>query len=169
MFKRSISVFALAALTVIGVFWFSGEGAAQYYYRRATQYPFVSAIDDPTAYGAYTQGPGFYYYGGYVPPSAPEEQVAYIHVRVSPPHAEISFQGSKTSQIGSSRLFTSPPLTQGEDFTYNIRVSWKENGREVSQDRTIPVRAGDRLSIVFRAPGSTAGTSTLRTGSGSQP
>jgi hypothetical protein len=50
------------------------------------------------------------------PASAPEEQVAYVHVRVSPPQAEISFEGSKTAQIGSSRLYVSPPLVPGENY-----------------------------------------------------
>ena len=95
--------------------------------------------------------------------------MAYVHVRVSPPHAEISFEGSKTVQIGTSRLYVSPPLNQGENYTYTIRVSWKENGGEVTQTRTVGVRAGDRLSVVFREPVSTAGTSTLKTTSRAQP
>jgi uncharacterized protein (TIGR03000 family) len=133
--------------------------------------PFASSIDDPNVYGRYIQGPGFLYTPSELrsllsvpltPPSAPQDQVAYIHIRVAPPHAQISIQGSKTSQIGSSRLFVSPPLNQGEKYQYDIRVSWNENGNQITQDRTIPIRAGDRLSIVFREPANGVGSSTLR-------
>ena len=167
MSRQSISVYGVAALALLGVLWGSGRAAAQYSYRPAPQYPFVSSIDAPNVYGAYTQGPGFFYTGGVAPASAPEEQVAYIHVRVSPPHAEIRFEGSKTAQIGSSRLYVSPPLNQGQNYTYDIQVSWKENGREVTQDRRVPVRAGDRLSVVFRALAGAARTSTLQARPGS--
>src|SRR5262249_46034390 len=141
----------------------------QYFYQRyfrtntGPMVPFVSSIDAPDTYGAYTEGPGFFYSARVAPASAPEEQVAYVHVRVSPPYAEISFEGSKTAQIGSSRLYVSPPLVQGENYTYTIRVTWAEIGGEVTQTRKLPVRAGDRLSVVFRAPANAAGTPTLQT------
>jgi hypothetical protein len=130
MCKRSISIHAWATLAVLAVLWSSGQARAQYFYQRyfrintGPMFPFVSSIDAPDTYGSYTEGPGFFYSGRVAPASAPEEQVAYVHVRVSPPHAEISIEGSKTAQIGSSRLYVSPPLVQGENYTYTIRVSW---------------------------------------------
>jgi uncharacterized protein (TIGR03000 family) len=175
MCKRNVSVGALVTLAVLAGLWNAGQARAQYFYQRYFQtntgpmFPFESSIDAPDTYGAYTQGPGFFYSTRVAPASAPEEQVAYVHVRVSPPHAEISFEGNKTAQIGSSRLYVSPPLVPGQNYTYTIRVSWKENGGEVTQTRTVGVRAGDRLSVAFREPASTAGTSTLRTTSGAQP
>jgi uncharacterized protein (TIGR03000 family) len=173
MLKATIAIHGMTALALCGVLWNSGQARAQYYYQRfyqpANSYPFVSSIDAPDTYGSYTQGPGFFYRSAVAPPNAPEEQVAYVHVRVSPPHAEISFEGSKTAQIGSSRLYVSPPLTQGENYTYDIKVSWNENGRVITQARKVAVRAGDRLSVVFRAPANTAVTSTLQTKPGTQP
>jgi uncharacterized protein (TIGR03000 family) len=175
MRKRSLLVHVLAMLAALVVLWGSSQARAQYFYQRyfrtntGPMFPFESSIDAPDTYGAYTEGPGFFYSTRVAPASAPEEQLAYVHVRVSPPDAEISFEGSKTAQIGSSRLYVSPPLVQGKDYTYTIRVSWKENGGEVTQTRTVPVRAGDRLSIVFRAPPNPAGTSTLQTTAGTQP
>jgi uncharacterized protein (TIGR03000 family) len=144
----------------------------QYFYQRyfrtaGPAFPFVSSIDAPNVYGAYTEGPGFFYSNAMPPADAPEEQVAYLHIRVVPAHAAISIEGSKTASIGSSRLYVSPPLNQGENFTYTIHVSWKENGKEVTQDRKVPVRAGDRLSIVFREQQPPATTSTLQTKPGS--
>src|SRR5262249_537834 len=120
MWKQSVSGLAVALLGVLTVLGGSGQARAQYYYqpfyRTNTEpmFPFVSSIDAPDTYGAYTEGPGFFYAARVAPASTPEEQVAYVHVRVSPPHAEISFEGSKTAQIGGSRLYVSPPLVQGE-------------------------------------------------------
>jgi uncharacterized protein (TIGR03000 family) len=141
----------------------------QYFFQRyfntanSPQFPYTDSIDAMNSYGAYTEGPGFFYSSAVPPASAPEEQVAYVHVRVAPPHAEISFEGSKTSQIGSSRLYVSPPLNQGQNYTYTIQVSWKENGRVVTQERKVPVRAGDRLSIVFREQATAAPAPTPQT------
>jgi uncharacterized protein (TIGR03000 family) len=172
--QRSISVRSLATLAVLAVLWTSGQAKAQYYQRfyrtnTGSMLPFMSSIDAPDTYGAYTEGPGFFYKAAVGPASAPEEQVAYVHIRVSPPHAEISIEGSKTAQIGSSRLYVSPPLMHGQNYTYDIRVSWKENGREVTQTRTVAVRAGDRLSVVFRAPADSGGSSTLQTRPATKP
>jgi uncharacterized protein (TIGR03000 family) len=175
MCKRAISVHVLATLAVLVLLWGSSRARAQYFYQRyfgtntGTMFPFQSSIDATDTYGSYTEGPGFFYSTRVAPASSPEEQVAYVHVRVSPPHAEISFEGSKTAQIGSSRLYVSPPLMSGQNYTYTIRVSWKKTGGEVTQTRTVGVRAGDRLSVAFREPASTAGTSTLQTASGAQP
>jgi uncharacterized protein (TIGR03000 family) len=175
MCKRSLWVHVLATLAVLVVLYGTGQARAQYFYQRYFQtntgpmFPFESSIDAPDTYGAYTEGPGFFYRARVAPASAPEEQVAYVHVRVSPPHAEISFEGSKTAQIGSSRLYVSPPLVQGKDYTYTIRVSWKENGGEVNQTRNVAVRAGDRVSVAFRAPANPAVTSALQTTPGAQP
>ena len=160
MSKQTACMRGLPALAVFALLCVSDRVAAQTYYRPATRYPFISSIDAPDTYGAYTEGPGFFYTGGVRPASAPEEQVAYIHVRVSPAHAEISFQGSKTTQIGTSRLYESPPLNQGQNYEYDIRVSWNNNGQVVTQDRKVFVRAGDRLSVVFREPANSPGAAT---------
>jgi uncharacterized protein (TIGR03000 family) len=175
MLKQALSIHGVMLLAVLGVVGASCPARAQYYYQQfyrtnpPTLFPFETAIDAPETYGSYTQGPGFFYSGRIGDANTPEEQAAYIHVRVSPPHAEISFEGSKTAQIGSSRLYVSPPLVAGKNYTYTIRVSWKENGGEVSQTRQFGVRAGDRLSVVFRAPATAAPPATMQTTPAAQP
>ncbi len=154
--QRKLLLNALPALYVLWVLATSTPAPAQFRYRPANQYPFIDSIDAPMTYGGYTEGPGFFYTGGIAPSDAPEEQVAYVHVRVSPPHAEISFEGSKTSQIGTSRLYMSPPLVQGQNYTYDIRVSWNDNGQVVTKERKIMIRAGDRLSVAFRRDAASA-------------
>ncbi|HLN31317.1 MAG TPA: TIGR03000 domain-containing protein [Gemmataceae bacterium] len=164
MIRQKHLALGSAAVAVLGGMLIASQGMAQTTYMRADRpmFPFVSSIDAPMTYGAYTEGPGFFYWK--VPAAGTqEEQLAYIHVRVTPPHAEISFEGAKTTQIGSSRVFVSPPLVLGRDYNYTIRVSWVENGKVVTQDRVLPVHAGDRLSIAFRAPAAAPATSELRT------
>jgi uncharacterized protein (TIGR03000 family) len=145
----------------------------QYFFQRYFQtantpaFPYTDSIDAMNSYGAYTEGPGFFYSSVVPPASAPEEQVAYVHVRVAPPHARISIEGSETRQIGSSRLFVSPPLNQGQNYVYTIQVSWNDNGRVVNQERKIPIRAGDRISVVFREPQSAAAPPAPQTSAGS--
>jgi uncharacterized protein (TIGR03000 family) len=166
-YKPSLLLNMIPAIAVLGAL--VGPASAQYQYRPANQYPFVDSIDAPMSYGRYTEGPGFFYTGGIAPANHPAEQVAYLHVRVSPPHAEISFEGSKTAQIGTSRLYVSPPLNQGQNYSYDIRVSWNNNGQVVTQDRKVIVRAGDRLSIVFREPANSTGAASTPKSSGANP
>ena len=75
-----------------------------------------------------------------------QEMPVFIDVSTAA-NAEISFDGAKTTQTGSRRSFVSPPLKPGSEYTYDIKAKWMENGREVSQSRTIPVRAGQRLTV----------------------
>jgi uncharacterized protein (TIGR03000 family) len=77
---------------------------------------------------------------------------ARIEVRVFPADAEILFEGKKMTQVGSVRRFVSPPLVAGSKYQYDLRVSWWVNGQFVRVDRTITVRAGDRLRIAVEAP-----------------
>jgi uncharacterized protein (TIGR03000 family) len=66
-----------------------------------------------------------------------------------PADAAIWFDGARTTQTGTVRQFVSPPVTPGHDYTYVVRATWQENGREVTQSRRITVHAGDQVSIAF--------------------
>jgi uncharacterized protein (TIGR03000 family) len=105
----------------------------------------------------YYQGP---YYGdgstmlpgtGYVasyPPSSELTNAASIVVLV-PSNAEVWFDGTKTSQTGSDRLFTTPSLTPGNTYSYEIRATWTANGAPVTQTRQVQVEAGKRSMVNF--------------------
>jgi uncharacterized protein (TIGR03000 family) len=65
-----------------------------------------------------------------------------------PSTAELWFNGTKTAaQTKAVRHFVTPALEPGQDYSYDIRVRWTENGRPVEQTRKILVRAGDRLTL----------------------
>jgi len=66
---------------------------------------------------------------------------------LTPATAEITFEGAKTTQTGSRRLFISPPIKSGQNYIYEIKVKWLENGKPIAHTRTVPVRAGQRLMV----------------------
>ena len=84
------------------------------------------------------------------PPAA--DAIAHIEVKV-PPEAEIWFGSAKTRQSGSVREFASPPLPPGQDYTYEIRARWQQDGRTVVQTRKVTVSAGSWEVVDFtKAP-----------------
>jgi uncharacterized protein (TIGR03000 family) len=66
---------------------------------------------------------------------------------LTPATAEITFEGAKTTQTGSRRLFISPPIKSGQNYIYEIKVKWMENGQPIARTRKLPVRAGERLTV----------------------
>jgi len=69
-----------------------------------------------------------------------------IGIRV-PENAQIWVDGQKTAQTGAFREFVSPPLESGQQYSYDIKAQWTENGQEVVRDRKVTFHAGDRLMV----------------------
>jgi uncharacterized protein (TIGR03000 family) len=87
-----------------------------------------------------------------VPPAVSQEtaspQPAYIRVRL-PANAELVVDGTRTKQKGSERLFESPPLPPGRKFVYDLKATWKENGKEVVRQKVAHVQAGKETAVDF--------------------
>jgi len=79
----------------------------------------------------------------------PEIQSTAARVRVTLPNpqARIWVDGQQTSSTGSVRMFHTPALTSGG--SYRIKVSWMEDGREVTKERTVAVSPGQTASLDF--------------------
>jgi uncharacterized protein (TIGR03000 family) len=60
-----------------------------------------------------------------------------------PPDAQFWIDDFKSKQKGEVRQYESPPLKPGVDYKYTVQVNWFEDGRLVSQARTIHVHAGE--------------------------
>ena len=86
------------------------------------------------------------------PLSAITERTAKVEVRV-PADAEVWFEGQKTSQDGTDRIYSSPALESAQDYVYEIRARWNADGREVDQTRKVTVHAGDRVLVDFLSSG----------------
>jgi uncharacterized protein (TIGR03000 family) len=78
-------------------------------------------------------------------------QPAYLRVRL-PANAELLVDGTRTRQKGPERLFESPPLAQGTRYVYNLKATWKENGKEVVREERARVRAGQETVVDFLQP-----------------
>jgi uncharacterized protein (TIGR03000 family) len=108
-----------------------------YYYAPPTQYysPPTQYYPPPTQY--------------YDPPAQAVADYANVRVILPDPQARVWFDGSLTSQTGTDRLYHTPSLTAGSTYSYQIRASWTQGGREVSQERTVSVTPGQTTLVDF--------------------
>jgi uncharacterized protein (TIGR03000 family) len=90
---------------------------------------------------------------------ARSDQTVLIHLRV-PPEAEVWFDGTQTQSTGMERDYISPPLQPGQDYVYQMRARWMQNGQEVVKTRDLRVRAGDEMAVDF-VNEATSGTGSL--------
>jgi uncharacterized protein (TIGR03000 family) len=101
-------------------------------------------------FGAPTYGtmpPANYSYGAYSRP----DNTARLHVIV-PADAKVWFGSAATQLTGAVRRFESPQLAPGKDYTYDLKATWSENGKEVTRTRHVDVRANANLTVDFTQP-----------------
>jgi uncharacterized protein (TIGR03000 family) len=134
-----------------------------YYPNYYNYYPYYyGGSDDP----GYYAGPAYQPDGeNYTPGSAPStssyqpaeaESKALVTVKV-PADARLWFDGHPTTSTGAVRQFSSPALTPGRRYAYEVRARWKEHGREVTQTRQVVVTAGADVRVDFPLPPGTTG------------
>jgi uncharacterized protein (TIGR03000 family) len=98
-------------------------------------------------------------YQSFSPPAittTPSDTIAHVTVNV-PTDAQVWFNNTMTTPTGAVREFSSPALTPGSRYTYDIQARWKENSREVTQAQRIEVAAGVHVSVSFFAAPATGG------------
>jgi uncharacterized protein (TIGR03000 family) len=104
---------------------------------------------------AYQRKPSYDYEASY--PAEAEYQtadrgdIAHVTVHMPSPSADLWFNGTRMPERGTTRTFTTPPLTPGQEYHYTVRARWMQNGRMVESTRTIPVFAGRNAVADFRA------------------
>ena len=143
--------FAIASFAILGTLSTVGIGQAQssrqgtYLYQGTPSwYSSSPAVAYPSAvYPSANAENSRSFYPGSVDPDK-----VLINVTV-PADAKIMFQGAKTAQTGGSRRFLSPSLEAGYRYSYSVQATWKENGKEVSQTRSIAVQPGDVVQVTF--------------------
>lgn len=84
-------------------------------------------------------------------PVAPTNQ-ARVHVRC-PAGAELWFDGTATEQRGNDRMFSTPTLEQGKNYTYEVKARWMDNGKPVERTKVVSVRAGQTTDVDFMTSG----------------
>lgn len=102
------------------------------------------------SYAAYSY-PASSYESFYYSPSASNasgSNVARVLVRV-PADARLFFNDQQMTSTGPMREFVTPPLTADKKNAYDIRATWMDNGREVTQTKTIDVTPGSSVRVEF--------------------
>ena len=82
---------------------------------------------------------------------SPRKRPIRVNLRV-PSDAKIWFEGSHTNQTGTMRSFESPPVAVGPEYAYQIRIQWKQDGKDMTQTRQIKVHGGDVINLTLGSP-----------------
>jgi uncharacterized protein (TIGR03000 family) len=94
----------------------------------------------------------------YPPPSTntlPEakENRAVIQILLPSTANDIWVDGTKmTTRLSASRVFISPPLEPGHNYTYTVRADWPGTEGMVSQERPVILGANRTVTVDFNRP-----------------
>jgi uncharacterized protein (TIGR03000 family) len=81
---------------------------------------------------------------------APEAAPAPARVTVIvSPDADVFFDGTPTSETGAQRVFSTPPLNPGENYSYEIEAQWSANGQSFDRTRKVKITAGADVTVDF--------------------
>jgi len=72
-----------------------------------------------------------------------------VRVSVPQPDARVWVDDRLTQQQGTDRVFVTPALTAGQQYSYTVRASWMENGREMSKQKTVTFTPGQEVAVNF--------------------
>jgi uncharacterized protein (TIGR03000 family) len=78
---------------------------------------------------------------------APATTVARINVTVPTAEAKVWLNGTATQSTGLDRRFVSPPLQRGQNYSYEVRAQWLEDGRTVERTTKVAVHAGKQIDL----------------------
>jgi uncharacterized protein (TIGR03000 family) len=129
---------------------YGGYGYYSPYYSGAYSSPSYDVTPDY----AYTPPPTGNYQSMY-PPSP----TAQVTVNV-PPDAKVWFDDTLTKSTGAVRQYTTPPLSLGGQYSYDIRAQWTEDGREVTQSQKVQFNRGGQVVVNFPMPPATSSPET---------
>jgi uncharacterized protein (TIGR03000 family) len=79
-------------------------------------------------------------------PLAPVTALVIVKI---PAEAELWIDGVKTTQGGSYRQFTTPPLPAGRPLAYTLRAVWRINGAELTRVEEVHVQPGTTATADF--------------------
>jgi len=96
-------------------------------------------------------------YAAYPPLMAPGAEaattsVARIQVVLPDAAGQVRIDGRQTSSTGTTRYFDSPPLEPGKLFSYTVSATFQRDGKEVTEERKVPVAAGGTQVVDFTRP-----------------
>jgi uncharacterized protein (TIGR03000 family) len=102
--------------------------------------------------GGTTMRSGYYpngYAGSEVTVRDPRRATITVSV---PPDARIFFDDQPTTSVSSRRVFLTPPLQPGADYSYTVQANLERNGKMTSLRKQVTVRAGQESQVSFEFP-----------------
>jgi|GEM_PF-3207100 uncharacterized protein (TIGR03000 family) len=88
-----------------------------------------------------------------LPPMSQENGLAAVIDVKMPCFGELWVDDFPTEQLGTDRLFRSPPLQKGGEYIYVIKARWwDEEGKPIEQTQEVRVHCGERVQVVFPKP-----------------
>ncbi len=75
---------------------------------------------------------------------------ATVRVALPSPNAKVYFDDEATTQPGTDRVYNTPTLEPDKAYTYTVRATWMEDGKEVTRTKDVKVQAGRAATVDFR-------------------
>jgi len=79
--------------------------------------------------------------------SPDKEAPIRLTIKVPDPNATLFVDDTATRQKGETRYFESPPVPTGKKYSYTLKVTWLEGGKEKSRSRKVRVDPGKENNI----------------------
>ena len=73
-----------------------------------------------------------------------------------PADAKLMIDDQPTTSTSDHRVFVSPSLTAGKDFTYTLKAEITVNGKATVVSQVVTVRAGEESQVTLAAPAGVA-------------
>jgi uncharacterized protein (TIGR03000 family) len=83
--------------------------------------------------------------------SAPALAPATVVVTL-PAEAKLTVDGQPTTSTSTRRVFVSPALTPGNEYTYTLKAEFAQDGKPVQVTKEITVRAGLETKVTIEGP-----------------
>jgi uncharacterized protein (TIGR03000 family) len=64
-----------------------------------------------------------------------------------PADATVTLNGQAVKGSGATRTLTSPPLSVGGSYTFDVKANWTADGKQYEWGRTVTVGSGDRSKV----------------------
>ncbi len=71
---------------------------------------------------------------------------ARLHVRL-PANAELWLNGQRMKGTGPEREFITPPLKEGQSYSYRVKARWTRDGQPSEETIEVKVRANKATSV----------------------
>jgi uncharacterized protein (TIGR03000 family) len=66
-----------------------------------------------------------------------------------PADAKLYFDDRPTKQVGAERTYVTPELTPGKEYAYQVKIEYTQDGRIMTQTKSVSVRAGQTSRVEF--------------------